>query len=52
MQGNDQNFKISHVKNVNKRKNRLTQAKLESKKTRSESNGPAGGFDREVYIER
>ena len=29
---NDQIFKISHVKNVNKRKNRLTPLKLERKK--------------------
>ena len=44
----DQKSKISHVKNVNKRKNRLILVKLESKK---QDDRPAGGFVREVPIQ-
>ena len=44
----DQKSKISHVKNVNKRNNRLTLVKLESKK---QDDRPAGGFVREVPIQ-
>ena len=46
----NQIFKISHVQNVNKSNNRLTPVKLESKK--QESIDLAGGFGREVSIER
>ena len=49
----DQIFKIFHVKNVNKRKNRLTPVKLESKKqhkkvlaSREGSNGKCPSTDR------
>ena len=46
---NDQIFKISHVKNVNKNKNPLTPTKLDSKK--QESIGLTGCFGRVIPID-